>query len=63
MQFSRPVRLRMDLNTNMEMFGSKEPFKAVYRVRFNLFYPTQFYRQPLEERVSSIKMTGVLEVF
>ncbi|XP_073232045.1 xanthine dehydrogenase/oxidase-like [Porites lutea] len=28
----RPVRLRMDLNTNMEMFGSKEPFKAVYKV-------------------------------
>ena len=33
MQFSRPVRLRVGLNTNMEMFGSKEPFKAVYRVR------------------------------
>ncbi|KAJ7381038.1 hypothetical protein OS493_004634 [Desmophyllum pertusum] len=28
----RPVRLRLDLNTNMEMVGLREPYKATYKV-------------------------------
>ncbi|KAL9979239.1 hypothetical protein ACROYT_G016871 [Oculina patagonica] len=28
----RPVRMRMDLNTNMEMIGVREPYKATYMI-------------------------------
>ncbi|XP_015777058.1 PREDICTED: indole-3-acetaldehyde oxidase-like [Acropora digitifera] len=28
----RPVRMRLDLNTNMEMIGVREPYKATYKV-------------------------------
>ena len=29
----RPVRMRMTLNTNMELAGLREPYKATYKVR------------------------------
>ena len=28
----RPVRMRLDLNTNMELVGLREPYKATYKV-------------------------------
>ena len=32
----RPVRMRLDLNTNMEMIGVREPYKATYKVYSNV---------------------------
>lgn len=31
----RPVRMRLDLNTNMELVGLREPYKATYKVTKN----------------------------
>ena len=31
----RPVRMRLDLNTNMELVGLREPFKVTYKVNKN----------------------------
>ena len=31
----RPVRMRLDLNTNMELVGLREPYKANYKVTKN----------------------------
>ena len=42
----RPVRMRMNLNTNMEMVGLREPYKATYKVSCNIRISQGCYHQP-----------------